>query len=329
MKPVQIFKYEKNNMQTLYPFRFQPVYKDYLWGGRRIPDVFHRDEPEGVCAESWEISTHPDGATPIANGPLAGKTLSDLLPEHAAEILGSHVRGDDFPLLIKLIDAREKLSVQVHPNESSAAAVQGDPKTEMWYFLDGDAGAEIYCGLKPGIGREDFLEAMARKTFADILQTIPAIPGGAVFVPGGRVHAIGEGCLILEIQQNSNTTYRLYDWDRTDAEGNSRELHIDKALQVIDWKNNGDPHCEVIGSTIQSCEFFQLDRHELTEETPFANLGKSFHALFVAEGQGVIRWADGEDELSKGESWLVPAGLGDFELIPDGDTMTVLCTTVP
>lgn len=316
-------------MTTLYPLRFTPVYKDYLWGGSRIPKVFNRDMPDGVYAESWEISTHPDGATPIANGPLAGKTLSDLLPEHKTELLGTHVNGDDFPLLIKLIDARDKLSVQVHPNDGNAAEVDGDPKTEMWYFLEGDADAQIYCGLKPGIGPEEFQQAMKDKTFADILQSIPAVNGEAVFVPGGRVHAIGVGCLILEIQQNSNTTYRIYDWDRTDADGNSRELHIDKALQVIDWENNGDPHCEVRGTTIESCDYFQLDRHEISRETAFPNLGNSFQALFVADGEGVLRWANGEEKLAMGESWLVPAGLGDFEIIPKGGALTALRTTIP
>ncbi|MBC8206259.1 MAG: class I mannose-6-phosphate isomerase [Kiritimatiellaeota bacterium] len=323
-------------MQSLYPLRFNPVYKDYLWGGSRIPKVFDRDMPDGIYAESWEISTHPDGATTIANGPLAGKTLSDLLPEHKTELLGTHVQGDDFPLLIKLIDARDKLSVQVHPNDGNAAAVDGDPKSELWFFLEGDAGAQIYCGLKPGIGKEEFLQALegcaangGNKNFADILQIIPAVKGEAVFVPGGRVHAIGPGCLILEVQQNSNTTYRIYDWDRTDADGNTRDLRIDKALQVIDWENNGDPHCEVRGNTIQSCEYFQLDLYELTEETAFPNLGKSFHALFVAEGKGIIRWTDGEDELVAGQSWFVPAGLGDYEIIPEDGAITVLCTTIP
>ena len=316
-------------MEKLYPFRFSPVYKDYLWGGSRIPAIFNRDMPKSIYAESWEISTHPDGATSIANGPLTGKTLSDLLPEHKDELLGTHVAGDDFPLLIKLIDARDKLSVQVHPNDGNAAAVDGDPKTEMWYFLDGDPDAQIYCGLKPGIGKDEFLQAMEDKTFADILQSIPAKAGGAVFVPGGRVHAIGAGCLILEIQQNSNTTYRIYDWDRTDAAGNARDLHIDKALQVIDWENNADPRCEIRGTTIERCEYFQLDRHTLTEETGFPMVGKSFHALFVAEGSGIIRWADGEEELFVGQSWLVPAGLGDYEVIPEGAPLILLQTTIP
>jgi len=316
-------------MSPFYPFRFNPVYKDYLWGGSRIPKVFDRDMPEGVYAESWEISTHPDGATTIANGPLAGKTLSDFLPEHKTALLGTHVAGDDFPLLIKLIDARDKLSVQVHPNDGNAAAVDGDPKTEMWYFLEGDADAQIYCGLKPGIGKAEFLQAMDNKTFADILQSIPAQPGEAVFVPGGRVHAIGEGCLVLEIQQNSNTTYRIYDWDRVGADGKGRELHIDKALQVIDWENNGDPHCKVHGSIIESCDYFQLDRFVLTTEEGFPMSGKSFHALFVAEGMGVMRWADGEEVLSAGQSWLIPAGLSDYEIVPEGASLTLLRTTIP
>ncbi len=316
-------------MKSLYPLRMSPVYKDYLWGGSRIPKLYNRNQPDGIYAESWEISTHPDGATTIANGPLAGKTLGDLLPEHKDELLGTHVKGDDFPLLIKLIDARDTLSVQVHPNDDNAAAVDGDPKTEMWYFLEGDGSAQIYCGLKPGIGKEEFQQAMENKTFAETLQSIPAQKGEAVFVPGGCVHAIGAGCLILEIQQNSNTTYRIYDWDRTDADGNARDLHIDKALQVIDWENNADPRCEVRGTTIESCEYFQLDRHELTEETAFPNLGKSFHALFIAEGSGVIRWADGEEKLAAGQSWLVPAGLGDYEIIPEGPSLTLLQTIIP
>lgn len=316
-------------MIPLYPLRFNPVYKDYIWGGSRIPKRFDREVPEGIYAESWEISTHPDGSTVIANGPLVGKTLSDLLPEHKDVLLGTHVEGNDFPLLIKLIDARDTLSVQVHPDDDNAAAVNGDPKTEMWYFLEGDPASVIYCGLRPGIGKNEFLEAMENKTFSDILQTIPAVPGEAVFVPGGRVHAIGTGCLILEIQQNSNTTYRLYDWGRTDANGNSRELHIDKALQVIDWANNGDPHCDVRGTTIQSCDYFQLDRYDIAEKTDFPNPGESFQAIFVVEGNGVIRWADGEVALSVGQSWLVPAALGDFEMIPDAGPVTVLVITVP
>ncbi len=316
-------------MEKLYPLRFNPVYKDYIWGGNRIPKLFNRSKPDGIYAESWEISTHPDGETTIANGPLAGKTLGDLLPEHRTALLGVNVKGGDFPLLIKLIDARDTLSVQVHPNDANAASVGGDPKTEMWYFLEGDGSAQIYCGLKLGVGQTEFLKAMKNKTFAGIMQSIPAEKGKAVFVPGGRVHAIGAGCLILEIQQNSNTTYRIYDWDRVDASGKGRELHIDKALQVIDWKNNGDPRCQICGTTIQRCEFFQLDRFELNAAQKFPLSGKSFHALFIAAGSGKISWAGGEEKLSPGQSWLVPAALESYTIHPAAGRLTVLCTTVP
>jgi mannose-6-phosphate isomerase len=316
-------------MQTLYPLRFKPVYKNYIWGGSRIPELFNRNQPEGVYAESWEISTHPDGITAIANGPLAGKTLRDLLPEHKDVLLGTGIKGDDFPLLIKLIDARDTLSVQVHPNDANAAAVNGEPKTEMWYFLEGGGSAQIYCGLKPGIGKPEFLRAMENKTFADILQSIPAEKGKAVFVPGGRIHAIGAGCLILEIQQNSNTTYRIYDWDRVDANGKGRELHIHKALKVISWEDNGDPRCKISGTEILTSPYFRLDRFELTDARKFPMSGKSFHALFIAEGSGTISWADGEAKLSSGQSWLVPAALGGYTVCPDSSVLTLLCVTVP
>ncbi len=316
-------------MEKLYPLRFKPVYKNYIWGGSRIPALYQRDEPAGVCAESWEISTHPDGTTAIVNGPLAGKTLRDLLPEHKTALLGTNVRGGDFPLLIKLIDARDVLSVQVHPNNGNADAVGGEPKTEMWYFLEGEGSAQIYCGLKSGIGKAEFLKAMEDQTFADILQTVPARKGEAVFVPGGRVHAIDKGCLILEIQQNSNTTYRIYDWGRVGADGKPRDMHIDKALKVIDWENNGDPRCKICGTTVQSCDYFQLDRFVLETSKDFPMTGKSFHALFIAEGAGSILWAGGEEKLSAGQSWLVPASLDSYTVHPDSCSLTLLSVTIP
>ncbi len=317
-------------MEQLYPLRFNPVYKDYIWGGNRILKLFNRNQPDGVYAESWEISTHPDGPTAIANGSLAGKTLCDLLPEHKTVLLGSNVRGHDFPLLIKLIDAREVLSVQVHPNDANAASVNGEPKTELWYFLEGDGSTQVYCGLKFGVGKAGFLKALENKTFADIMQSIPAKKGEAVFVPGGRVHAIDKGCLILEIQQNSNTTYRIYDWERVGANGKGRELHIDKALKVINWDDNSDPVCKINGTEIQSCEYFRLDRFILNTARQIPMSGVCFHALFIAEGSGMISWAGGEEELTPGQSWLVPAALGGYTVCPTDDAvLTLLCITIP
>jgi mannose-6-phosphate isomerase len=327
--PVKLCKKQEPIMQKLYPLRFKPVYKNYIWGGNRIPELYQRGEPAGVYAESWEISTHPDGMTVIVNGSLAGKTLRDILPEYKTTLLGTNVKGGDFPLLIKLIDARDVLSVQVHPNDGNAAAVSGEPKTEMWYFLEGDGSAQVYCGLKSGIGKTEFLKAMEEKAFADILQKVPARKGEAVFVPGGCVHAIDKGCLILEIQQNSNTTYRIYDWDRVGADGKPREVHIDKALKVIDWENNGDPRCKISGTTVQNCEYFRLDRFALKVAKDFPMTGKTFHALFVAEGSGEIVWDAGEEKLSTGQSWLVPASLGNYTVCPDRSGLTLLSVTIP
>jgi len=326
--PLRSMKIQKDRpMNPLYPLRFQPVYKDYLWGGSRIPRRFNRNEPEGVYAESWEISTHPEGLTTIANGVFSGKTLDDLLPEYRRELLGSAVQGDDFPLLIKLIDARDTLSVQVHPNDDNATIVHGSPKTEMWYFLEGDGSSQVYCGLKPRVGREEFLQAIENQTFSDTLQSIPARKGEAVFVPGGCVHAIGAGCLILEVQQNSNTTYRLYDWGRVGADGKPRDLHIDQALQVIDWENKNDPRCVMRGTEVQRCDYFKMDRFDLRAETRVPLSGKSFHALFIAEGEGVLRWSGGEEKLTTGQSWLIPASLGEYHIF--SMDMTLLRVTIP
>jgi len=323
-------------MNKLYPIRFKPVYKDYLWGGTRIPERFGRDEPEGIYAESWEISTHPDGESEIANGPLAGQRLRAVLAETSREMLGTNVAGDDFPLLIKLIDARDHLSVQVHPNEANAEAAGGDPKTEMWYFLEGDPGASVYCGLNPGIGKKEFLAAMESKTLANTLRNVPAVPGEAVFVPGGRVHAIGAGCLLLEVQQRSNTTYRLHDWDRVGTDGKPRELHIEKALSVIAWNDKANPLCTpqpftengIEASEIKQSDYFKLDRLELSGPTTFEPDESTFHALFLPDGAATLKWPDGETELACGQSWLIPAALKQYELIPK-EPLTLLRITVP
>ena len=176
----------------------------------------------------------------VSNGPLTGKSFSSVLREDPRSFLGSRVSGNRFPLLIKLIDARQKLSVQVHPNDATAAEFGGEAKTEMWYLL-GDNDARVYCGLKDGITRESFLRAVAEGTSGDTMRPVPVQKGDAVFVRGGRVHAIDEGCLILEIQQNSNTTYRIYDWGRMGNDGKPRELHIEQAINVISWDDREYP----------------------------------------------------------------------------------------
>ena len=321
----------KNN---LYPLKFKPVYKDYLWGGSRIPETFKRDVPEGIYAESWEISDRDDGMSIVANGELAGKTLREVLAENQQKIMGSAVEGTQFPLLIKLIDAKQKLSVQVHPNDETAAQFGGEAKTEMWYLL-GDNPTQVYCGLNDGVTKESFQQAVADGTSGDTLRSVPVQKDSVVFVRGGRVHAIDAGCLILEIQQNSNTTYRLYDWGRIGNDGKPRDLHIEQAINVIKWNDTENPLVEpkvlVDTDTFQctevlKCEYFQLEKLTFSAPLEVPMSGKTFHALFVAKGEATIEWEGGSLSAPVGTSILVPAALPAYTL--EGNA-TVLRTTIP
>ncbi|WP_372795452.1 type I phosphomannose isomerase catalytic subunit [Pontiella sp.] len=318
---------------NLYPLKFKPVYKDYPWGNTTLPATLDREAPEGIYAESWEVSTHPDGESVVVNGGFSGKTLSDVLKVAGADVLGSYVQGGDFPLLIKLIDAAKPLSVQVHPNNGNAEEVQGEPKTEMWYFLN-EEPAQIYCGLTPGTTRDDFIEAIENESFEKILRACPAEKGGAAFVPGGRVHAIDAGCLILEIQQNSNTTYRVYDWGRVGNDGKPRELHVEKALQVIDFEDAAEPICvpTAVSSDVRNIctsEFFILDELQVDGELEQQADGTSFHALFSADAGFELAYGGGfAESVAKGESVLIPASLGAYTIKSDA-AITVLKTTVP
>ena len=223
------------------PLRLQPVYKQYVWGGDRLIRDYHRPLPPGMYAESWEIADHPDGQTRLLNGPDSGATLAEAMARNGPEWLGTGAGETAFPLAVKIIDARESLSVQVHPNEAAAARGGGEPKSELWYVLAAAPEARIYSGFKPGVTARDFEQARARGGLASLFQCFTALPGMVFHTPGGRVHAIGAGCLLLEVQQNSNTTYRLFDWNRTGNAGAARPLHVGQALQVIDWSQNGSP----------------------------------------------------------------------------------------
>jgi mannose-6-phosphate isomerase len=330
----QIIPFNDRMQAILYPMTFKPVYKDYPWGGTRIPETYHRDVPPGIYAESWEIADHEDGMSVVANGNLAGQTLRQVLHSDPQSIMGSNVKSNRFPLLIKLIDARQKLSVQVHPDDESAAKFGGEAKTEMWYLL-GENSAQVYCGLNAGVTRESFLQAVANGTSGETMRPVPLHKDDAVFVRGGRVHAIDEGCLILEIQQNSNTTYRIYDWGRMGNDGKPRELHIEQAINVINWDDNDNPQIEselrVDTDTFKcwevlQCEYFRLEKLVFTAPLEVAMDGASFHALFVAEGEAEISWDDEILTAPAGTSILVPAALPAYTL--EGHA-TVLRTTTP
>ncbi len=313
--------------------KFIPVYKDYPWGGSRISETYHRDLPAGIYAESWEIADRHDGMSVVASGPLAGQTLREVLQTNPSRILGSRVEGSVFPLLIKLIDAKQKLSVQVHPDDTSAKEQGGEAKTEAWYLL-GDNPANVYCGFSRSTTQIDFLQAIKDGTTGESLRSIPVQNGDVVFVRGGAVHAIDAGCFLLEVQQNSNTTYRIHDWNRMGNDGKPRDLHIEKAIQAINWNQNEnpliDPQLKIDASGFQlwellRCDYFCFEKMELTASHTFSITGETFHALFATEGEATLAWEGGSETLKAGESILVPAALRSYTL--EGST-TILRISV-
>jgi mannose-6-phosphate isomerase len=221
----------------LYPLTFRPIFKERIWGGRKLEELYHKPLPPGVpIGESWELSDRPGDVSVIANGPLAGNDLHWLVEHHQSELLGStKLEAGRFPLLIKLLDAREKLSLQVHPPASKAAALSGEPKTEMWYVADAAPDAELYVGLKKGVSRVEFERRIRDGSVARCFQRVPVRAGDAMFLPSGRIHAIGSGLVIFEIQQNSDTTYRVFDWNRLGLDGKPRQLHVAQSLESINF----------------------------------------------------------------------------------------------
>ena len=221
----------------LYPFTFRPVFKERVWGGRELERLYRKPLPPGVpIGESWEISDRPGDVSVIANGAHAGKDLRWLMENHAADLLGAaKPQGGRFPLLVKILDARDKLSLQVHPPPAKAAELGGEPKTEMWYVAEAAPGAELYVGLKRGVTRASFEQRLEAGTVAECFHRVRVRRGDAMFLPSGRVHALGAGLVVFEIQQNSDTTYRVFDWNRLGLDGKPRELHIPQALASIDF----------------------------------------------------------------------------------------------
>ncbi|MEM7397223.1 MAG: type I phosphomannose isomerase catalytic subunit, partial [Verrucomicrobiota bacterium] len=280
----------------------------------------------------------PEGMSVVDRGPAEGDSLTDRIEAWGADLLGERAGADGFPLLIKLIDSRKDLSIQVHPNDATAARYGGEAKTEMWYILDADDEASVYAGLKPGTGPEEFEQAIEAGTAERRVVRYPVRPGDATFMPGGRVHAIGAGCLILEVQQNSNTTYRIYDWGRVGPDGQPRELHIKQAFEVIEWDDDTPARIEgrrmgFLGDNelweILTCDYFRLERLLLKESWPSLTDGQSFHALFVARGKVEIGWSGESIPLECGRSCLIPARLGEYEIRSPAGEADVMRITLP
>lgn len=268
---------------------FHPIYMERVWGGRELETLYHRDlpTPDRPYGESWEIVDREDANSIVSHGPLAGKSLNHLWHHHRSEIFGDDLPDSPrFPILIKILDARDDLSIQVHPPADLAPSLGGEPKTEMWFIADCDPGAKLYAGLKSGVTRADFEQSIHDGTVADLVHALTPSPGDSIFIPSGRLHAIGAGFLIHEIQQNSDTTYRVFDWNRPGLDGNPRELHVAQSLASIDFDDFEPTLTPPTGTTLAACEFFRTDRLHLRagESVTHPNPDR-FSILSVVEGR--------------------------------------------
>jgi mannose-6-phosphate isomerase len=308
----------------LYPFTFRPIFKERVWGGRELERLYHKPLPPGApIGESWEISDRPGDASVITNGTLAGKDLRWLMENHAADLLGeARPQGGRFPLLIKILDAQDKLSLQVHPPPAKAAELSGEPKTEMWYVAEAIPGAELYVGLKRGITRAEFEQRIKAGTVAECFHRVSVRRGDAMFLPSGRVHALGAGLIIFEIQQNSDTTYRVFDWDRLGLDGKPRELHIPQSLASIDF-NDYEPSLVPWASALHGQRKVRsLARNPLfTAEAQEASAGASVplqpnKMQILALLVGGVQVDDGMEmlELAAGQFCLIPASAAQVTL---------------
>src|SRR5262245_60889808 len=249
------------------PLAFEPIFMERMWGGRRLESEFQKKlPPQKRIGESWEIVDRSEAQSVIAGGPLVGRTLHELWTQEREEIFGDVPETPRFPLLIKILDAQEKLSLQVHPSENVASRLGGEPKSEFWYVAATDPDAELFLGFREPITRENFAERLRDGSVVNNIHRIPVQSGDAVFLPAGRVHSIGAGSLLIEIQQNSDTTYRAFDWNRTDpATGTKRDLHVEQAIQCIDFEDVQPPLIQSDGDLLISDRLFEIRKWNLAE----------------------------------------------------------------
>lgn len=310
------------------PIVFEPIAMERVWGGRRFESLLGKAIPTGaLVGELWEIVDREDAQSIVHSGALRGKSLHELWSGHREEIFGEAYAAHPsarFPLLVKLLDARERLSVQVHPPLHLAAALGGEPKTEVWYFLDALPGARIYAGLKKGVTREEFETLLRAGEVERALHEIPVVTGESIFIPSGRLHAIGEGNVIVEVQQNSDTTYRVFDWNRMGLDGKPRAMHIDESLASIDFGDFEPPVCGAGEKTVACCPFFEVEKIVLSEPRDARPTGR--FALVAITGGAV---ACGGQSFAKGQFFIVPASGSGLELEPEGGEAEILLTTLP
>ena len=294
----------------IYPIKFKPIYKQRIWGGQKLRYIFGKDLPEGEkIGESWELADLPHDKSVIANGEFAGKTLSHVISKYPNQITGRGYFNGAFPLLIKLLDAQDVLSVQVHPDEQTCEKLgEGEPKTECWYIISTEADPYIYKGLKKGVTKLQFSEAIIDGDVSELLEKVPVEPGQCHFLPAGTPHAIGPGLLIAEIQLPSDTTYRIFDWNRVDENGKARQLHLKQALESIHFDTSEDKLDVTTIGRLVDCEYFTVDKGHQAKSCEVLISHGDMKILIIISGYGTIAGASAETvEFKAGDCILIPA----------------------
>lgn len=315
------------------PIRFEPIFRSYIWGGDRLASHLGKKPPgSGIWAESWEIVDHREGESVVADGLLAGWTLRQLIESFPLELIGNDTPSERFPLLLKYLDCERVLSVQVHPNdEYGAQMTQPDRgKTEAWYVIEAVPGAKLYAGLKPGVDRPTLEKAVAEERTEDCLHVLYPKSGDCVFIPAGTLHALGEGLLVAEIQQASDCTFRLYDWNRVDKDGKPRQLHIEQVLEVTDFESEPIEFIEKIeplpshARRLVDCDKFVLDEYD--RPGSFQLKSKQWSIVTVPKGSASIRSKQEPFELLRGQTLLVPAACTDAILDVHDESVVLVST---
>lgn len=321
-------------MKNLYPLKFRPIYKERIWGGSKLPDLLNKKYTLDRCGESWEISAVQDDISVVSDGFLKGNNLEELIEVYMDELVGEKIYdrfGTEFPLLIKYIDANDRLSIQVHPNDEMSKERHGAfGKTEMWYVVQAEEGSELISGFNRTIDRDSYLIALENDKLENLMQFDPARAGDVFFIPAGRVHAIGKGIVVAEIQQTSDVTYRIFDFNRVDDKGQPRELHTELALDAIDFKHHKNGHTDYQPKEnepveLAKCEYFTTNLLNLTTslERDFSKTD-SFVIYLCFEGTYTLHWEGESIPVQKGETILVPACIENFSLKPGKDEVTKL-----
>ncbi|MFO7906438.1 MAG: type I phosphomannose isomerase catalytic subunit [Planctomycetota bacterium] len=323
-------------MNVAYPLRFKPILRRYLWGGRRLETVLGKPLPPGNdYAESWELADHGADQSVVTSGPLSGTTLHELVRQHGSALLGPHAPQPQFPLLFKFLDAQKPLSVQVHPNDEQAARLTPPDrgKTEAWVVLHAEPGSRIYAGLKTGVDRRTLRDAIVAGTAEHCLHCVEPSVGDCLLIRAGTVHALGAGLVIAEIQQSSDTTYRLYDWNRVGPDGQPRQLHVEQALAVIDFDAGPvsvrSAHSTPAGRVqrLVTCDKFLVDRWQLEASHSIAG-DQRCHVLVPLQGSLDLERDAGPSALRPGQTTLVPAAAGPLGVSPRG-SVTLLDIYLP